>query len=314
MPHKQHLEIVELHPTFGAEVRGVDLSQPLSDDVFAEIHAAITKYGVLVFRQTSLTDGGHVAFAARFGALDDVRPYTAAGKRHRLSTEQLFDVSNLQADGSVAPLDSHRHAMNRGNALFHVDSSFNARRAGYSLLRAAALPPPATGGATEFADTRQAFADLPEERRAELVGCDYVACHSLMHSRKTASPEFLKDVDPEAYPMSRHRLVQKHEPSGRWNLYVASHVHHVEGLEKEESEKLIKELYGHAIQPKYVLSVAWENEGDLVVWDNTCVMHRATPGEYEGKYARDMRRATVHDDSSQAWGLNERKDFRQGYP
>lgn len=256
-----------------------------------------------------------MAFARRFGALDDVGPYTALGKSNRLSTPHLFDVSNLEADGSVAPVASHRHAMNRGNVLFHVDSSFNPRRAGPSLLRAARLPPRAcSGGNTEFADTRAAFDDLPEGVKGELRARGHVAAHSLMHSRKVASPEALRDVDPEAYPMGRHKLVQVHEPSGRWNLYVASHVHHVEGLEKAESDRLKDMLYQHATQEKYVVSVEWKNEGDLVVWDNTCVMHRVTPGDYEGKFVRDMRRATVHDSSSQAWGLNEHTEIRQGFP
>lgn len=241
-------------------------------------------------------------------------PYAALGKPHRLSTAQLFDVSNLEADGTVARPDSHRHAMNRGNALFHADSSFNARRAGPSLLRAAALPPAGTGGATEFADTRAAFAELSAALRDELRGGDYAAAHSLVHSRKMASPEYCRDWRPEEHPMSRHRLVQLHEPSGRWNLYIASHVHHIEGLSEAESERLRDYLYSHATQRKYVVSIDWENEGDLVIWDNTCVMHRATAGDYEGKYVRDMRRATVHDGSTQAWGLNEHTDVRQGFP
>lgn len=135
-----------------------------------------------------------------------------------------------------------------------------------------------------------------------------------MHSRKKASPEFLADVDPESHPMARHRLVQVHEPSGRWNLYIASHVHHIEGLDKEESDRLVEGLLAHATQAKYVVRVEWESEGDLVMWDNTCVMHRATEGRgYEGKYVRDMRRATVHDMSSQAWGLNDQSATQQGW-
>ncbi|KAF2085429.1 alpha-ketoglutarate-dependent 2,4-dichlorophenoxyacetate dioxygenase [Saccharata proteae CBS 121410] len=314
MPHQEHLSIIKLHPTFGAEIRGVDFAKPLDDVVFAEILDAITKYGVCVFRKTDLDDEHHVQFASRFGDLDDVKPYTAHGKKHRLSTEYLFDVSNLTETGSVAPLTSHRHAMNRGNTLFHVDSSFNACRSSYSLLRAAQLPPSGTGGNTEYADARTAWDDLTDELKKELLARDYVACHSLMHSRKMAAPEMLAHVDPTASPMSRHRLVQRHEPSGRMNLYIASHVHHVESLSEEESQALLEKLYEHAQQPRYVLSIPWENDGDLILWDNTCVMHRATTGGYEGKYVRDMRRATVHDASENAWGLNERSDFRQGYP
>ena len=97
----------------------------------------------------------------------------------------------------------------KGNNLFHVDSSFNPRRAGYSLLRAHELPPRGTGGATDYADTRTAYDELPEVLKQELLDNDYVACHSLYHSRKTASPGFLEDINPEDHFMSRHRLVQR---------------------------------------------------------------------------------------------------------
>lgn len=272
-----------------------------------------------------------MAFAGRFGELDDVSPYTQHGKKHRLAFEQLFDVSNLLEDGSVAAVSSHRAAMNKGNSLFHVDSSFNPRRGGYSLLRAHELPPKGTGGNTEYADTRTAYDDLPEDLKKELLENDYVACHSLYHSRKTASPESLPGIKPEDHFMSRHKLIQKHEPSGRMNLYIASHVHHIEGVSPEKSRHLIDVLYKHACQAKYVVSIEvsnhtpkndttstdrrqWQNNNDLIMWDNTCVMHRATGGTFEGKYKRDMRRATVHDGSIHAWGLNEQSNERMGYP
>lgn len=251
------------------------------------------------------------------------------GKKHRLQFEELFDVSNLLEDGSIAPLDSHRAAMNKvsisfqhpwsraqcsqGNSLFHVDSSFNPRRAGYSLLRAHELPPKGTGGNTEYADTRAAFDDLPEELKNELLEKDYIVDHSLYHSRKLASPDSLKDVNPEDYFMSRHKLIQRHEPSGRMNLYIAAHAHHVEGVSKEKSKEIIDTVYKHACSPKYVVSIDWQNNSDLILWDNTCVMHRAAGGSFEGKFKRDMRRATVHDGSIHAWGLNEVSNDRMGY-
>lgn len=140
--------------------------------------------------------------------------------------------------------------------------------------------------------------------------------------------------------MSRHRLVQRHEPSGRMNLYIASHVHHIEGLPAAESRALIVRLYAHACQPKYVVAIdvsdhlcpllaadcssaagpaditfgQWTDVSDLILWDNTCVMHRATGGSFEGKYVRDMRRATVHDSSPHAWGLNPPSSARMGFP
>jgi alpha-ketoglutarate-dependent 2,4-dichlorophenoxyacetate dioxygenase len=174
--------------------------------------------------------------------------------------------------------------------MFHVDSSFNPRRAGYSLLRAHELPPPGQGGNTEYADTRAAYDDLSEDLKQELLDNDYVACHSLYHSRKLASPESLPGINPEDHFMSKHKLVQRHEPSGRMNLYIASHAHHIEGVSPEKSKELLAKLYKHACQPKYVVSIDWQNNTDLLLWDNTCVMHRAAGGSFEGKYVRDMRR------------------------
>ena len=144
-----------------------------------------------------------------------------------------------------------------------------------------------------------------------------------MHSRKKAAPnsEWLKDVDPEKSPFGRHKILQIHEASGRGNLYVANHIHHLEypGSERKrvpepEGTGLIERLLAHCSQDRYVLSVEWQEEGDLVVWDNTCVMHKAGEGTFMEKYARDMRRCTVHDGSGEAWGLNERTSIRQGLP
>lgn len=125
------------------------------------------------------------------------------------------------------------------------------------------------------------------------------------HSRKVAAPEFFKDLDVSKQPMHLHKIVQKHEPSGRMNLYVAAHAHHVDGVDEAKSDALLKRLLDHTTQEKYRTSVAWENPSDLIIWDNTCVLHRAGSGTFAGKFKRDLRRTTVHDASSTAWGLND---------
>ncbi|KAJ0383122.1 hypothetical protein COL922a_011118 [Colletotrichum nupharicola] len=220
----------------------------------------------------------------------------------------------LPAIGSLVGPKSPRAQANRGNSFFHVDSSFNPRRAGYSLLLSHELPPPDVGGNTEFCDTRKAWDGLDDDFKKELLEKNYVACHSILHSKKLAAPEHFANIEPADYPMGRHRLVQKHERSGRMNLYLAMHIHPIEGLGAEESKELFEKLFEHATQDKYRVMVEWKDVGDLVIWDNTATMHRAVGGEFAYKYRRDMRRATVHDDSSQAWGLNEHKDVRQGLP
>ncbi|KAK5954769.1 hypothetical protein OHC33_004495 [Knufia fluminis] len=340
MPHAtdsqyQHIQATPLTTTFGAEITGIDFSKPVSPEVFAEVKDAITKYGVLVFRQAGLDDARHVAFSSLFGELDDIKPYIAMGRKNRFAFDELFDVSNQEDDGSLTQIGSKRHHMGLGNSIFHVDSSFNPRRAGFSLLRAHELPPPGHGGNTDFADTRTAYDDLPPPLAAILSKHDFIGAHSLMHSRKKAAPPdspHLKDVNPEDFPFGRHRIIQTHEASGRTNLYIANHLHHLEyaspqsqsfkptptqpyeRVPEPQSTELIEQLLAHATQPKYILSVEWRDPGDLVAWDNTAVMHRAGEGTFMGVYKRDMRRCTVHDGSGQAWGLNERTTKRMGLP
>jgi len=282
-----------------------------------------------------LDDARHVAFSSLFGELDDIKPYLAMGRKNRFPFDELFDVSNQEDDGSLIQIGSRRHHQGMGNGIFHVDSSFNPRRAGYSLLRAHELPPPGHGGNTDFADTRTAYSELPPTLHADLEAGDYIGAHSIWHSRKKAAPDdspWLKDVDPEDFPFGRHSILQIHEGSGRKNLYIANHLHHLEyrtprsanftptkeqpfeRVPEPTSTDIIEQLLKHATQEKYVLSVEWHNPGDLVIWDNTAVMHRAGEGTFMGKYKRDMRRCTVHDSSSQAWGCNERTTKRMGLP
>lgn len=204
--------------------------------------------------------------------------------------------------------------ISQGNSLFHVDSSFNPRRAGYSLLLAHELPPKGKGGQTAFADTRTAFDELPDNLKQELLMNDYIANHSMFHSKKVAAPEHFATLNPEDYGFGRHKLLQRHEASGRTNLYLAAHIHHLDGMERSDSDELVQKLMAHATKPEYVLEVEWDNVGDLVLWDNTCLMHRAVGGEFTTQHRRDMRRVTVHDGSSTAWGLNEKTDRRQGLP
>ncbi|RXK40267.1 hypothetical protein M231_02381 [Tremella mesenterica] len=308
------VEVKPLHPTFGAELSGVDFTKPISPETYAEIRKAIDKYGVLVARKTGLTDEAHIEFSKYFGDLDDVTPYQQAGRTHRLKYLELFDAGNIDPrTGDVAPLTDATVIGNKGNELFHVDSSFNARRAGHSLLLAWEIPPKELGGATEFSDSRTAYDDLSPEMKEKIE--DLIANHSLFHSRKTAMPEFFKDMDVEKLPMSKHKLVQVHESSGRKNLYFASYVHHLDDIPREESDAIIKELREHVYNPKYRLMIDWEEPGDLIIWDNTSVMHRATGGPFVGKYKRDMRRTTVKDMSSTKYGLNgEGADWRVGMP
>lgn len=134
----------------------------------------------------------------------------------------------------------------------------------------------------QFADSRTAYDDLSEDMKKKLDGL--VANHSLFHSRKTAMPEYFQDTDPMKLPLSKHKIIQKHEWSGRtvstgreprveaWlsralqNLYIASYVHHIEDMPMGESRALIEGLMAHVSQPKYRVTIPWESEKDMIIW------------------------------------------------
>lgn len=188
--------------------------------------------------------------------------------------------------------------------LFHVDNSYNPQRARYSILRAAEIPASSVGGNTEFVDLRRAWNELSEDWKQEILDKDYEAAHSMWHSRKLGSPEFFARLDPTKYPMARRKLVEHHD--GATTLYVPSHCHHIEGLGLEESREKLDFLFGHATQDDFVVSVPWQNPGDLIMWDNRVVLHRGRP--MEGIHRRDLRRATVRkhflkSERSSSWRL-----------
>lgn len=102
------ISIKKLHPTFAAEVTNVDFQNGITDEQMDEILAAITKYGVLVFRNTGLDDTGHVEFSRHFGELDDIKPYLTNGRKPRFPYLELFDAGNLDDEGRILEADSTR--------------------------------------------------------------------------------------------------------------------------------------------------------------------------------------------------------------
>ncbi|EXJ70800.1 uncharacterized protein A1O5_05790 [Cladophialophora psammophila CBS 110553] len=307
------LTCTPLARTFGAEVHGVDFSKPVSKETAAEIRDACNKYGVLVFRGANLNNEQQIEFTANFGEMYDVKAHMKAGRRMRFPHQpEIFDVSNLDENGNVlTELEPARVGANKGNCLWHADMAYNPRRAHYSILRAVELPPKGTGGATQYLDSRAAYDDLSEEMRRRI---DSLVCNnSLYHNRKLAAPDTFADFEPSDLPMARHKLAQMHEESGRMNLYITTYAHHFDGETIGQSRPLVNELLDHVSQEKYLLTVEWENNGDMVMWDNTAVLHRATPGgAYTTKYKRDMRRTSTKDSSSYGWGVDPNATWEAG--
>ena len=136
----------------------------------------------------------------------------------------------------------------------------------------------------------------------------------MWHNRKLAAPDFYHDVEPRDYKFAKHKLVTDHYQTGRKFLFCTTYCHHIDGKSDEESTELVNRLLAHASQKKYVQRLVWENDNDLIMWDNTAVLHRSVEGgSYLTKYIRDMRRTTSYDMGPESHGVNDpERPFRQG--
>ena len=283
------IRIKPLHPHIGAAVTGLDLARPLPHDAFAEIEAAFNRHAVLVFPGQPLSDEQQIAFSRLFGPLE-TSPEYAGSKKSRLNRPEIADISNLDPEGKVMSAADQRLLFNRGNQLWHTDSSFKHVPARCSLLSAREIPP--SGGETEFADMRAAYDALPEAKKRAIEGL--VVEHSIFRSRSLIGfTEFNEEIRRELPPVQQ-LLVRRHAGSGRKTLYLASHASHIVGWPVDEGRKLIEELVAFATQPQFVYQHRW-TVGDLVMWDDRCTMHRGRPYD-DTKYRRDMHRTTVSDE------------------
>jgi alpha-ketoglutarate-dependent 2,4-dichlorophenoxyacetate dioxygenase len=178
--------------------------------------------------------------------------------------------------------------------LWHTDLSFRQGPAKWSMLHAKAIPP--AGGDTEYADTRAAYDALPDAMKRKLEGL--VAEHSAWHSTARCGGYLPTEEERRSYPPARHKLVRRHPGSGRNTLYIGSHASHIVGMPVEEGQQLLDDLIEFATQPQFVYRQMWR-VGDLVIWDNRCTMHRATPFA-AADHVRDMRRTTIIDKAQEA--------------
>ena len=279
------IQVEPILPRFGAEISGIDITKPLDEATQAQIKAAQDKWGVTVWRNTGLDDESHVAFSRIFGHLEIApRP---TNKPPRFSRPELFDASNLDAQGNIIDNEMTRLAK-KGDRLWHTDSSFMPLRSACSLLLCHEAPK--EGGPTWFADTRSAYDDLPQAMKDLIAGLE--ADHSYFHSRMRAGFPYTEE-ELDTKPSARHPLVHVHEGSGRKALYVGAHARDIVGMDREEGRALLRELFQWATQPQYIFSVTYK-PGDMVIWDNLCSMHRG--GDYDAvNDRRDMRRTTVRE-------------------
>jgi len=281
-------EVNQLHPLFVGEVRGIDLSKPVDSDTFDALIAAWDKYAVLVLHDQDIDDAQQMAFSERLGPLARTSRVLKPGYKPRLDP-RMADISNLDENSRIMGIDNPRRLQGISNRLWHTDNAFRRTASKYSLLSARSVP--SEGGETEFADMRAAYDALPDKMKAFLE--DKIAIHSMNYSRDMLGFTQYSREERDGLPAVPHVMVRTHPGSGRKSLYLASYAHEIEGMPTPEARILIHDLIEHATQPQFVYTHRWR-DGDIVMWDNRCTMHRARA--FDGTQRRDLHRTTVMDD------------------
>ena len=282
------LTFTKLHPTFVAEVSGVELRSVHDRATLDDIRAGMDEYAILVFHDQPFTDEEQIAFAQRLDGQLHTRTGSAALGKNRLGDEAVADISNVADDGGLFKAGDRRRGYVLGNRLWHTDASFVDPAGRYSMLSAKVIPPvPAD---TEFADMRTAYDTLPDDIKRQIDGLR--AHHSVTHSRWMLGFEFTPE-ELAKLPGAIHPLVRTLPRSGRKSLYVASHASRIIDWPLPEGRLLLHDLMEHATRPDLVYRHRWR-VGDLVIWDNRATMHRACPFD-DQTHRRELRRVTTLD-------------------
>ena len=264
------LTLTPLQPRFGVEVQNFDLNG-IDETGYQAIRAAFEDHSLLLFRGQDLSDDDHLRFGRFFGPVEN----READDLKEGTDFSVPRVSNIRDDGSVTG-EMDLHTLNlKANMLWHADSTFLPIPALTNILIARVVTE--TGGATEFATTRAGWADMPESLKSRIR--DRGFWHRYGHSRKRISPELAKRQMFTKWPDQHWRSVWTNPANGAEALYVASHAFAVDGMEEADGQALIDELTEFVTKPEYVYSHTW-SVGDVLVWDQRAVLHRATPWDY----------------------------------
>jgi taurine dioxygenase len=276
---------IEVKPSAGAcgaEIHGVDLSQDLDNETFAEIHKAFLEHQVIFFRDQELTPDQHKAFGKRFGDLN-IHPH----------------YEPLEGHPEIMPVIKEAEDVNNIGDTWHSDVSFLERPPLGSILYGLELPP--VGGDTMFASQYSAHDGLSEGLRETLGKMKAVHSSRILSDPETAkkrnesrSTRLREDTQLGEDIETLHPVVRTHPETGRKALFVnLPFTIGFEDMTEEESAPLLKYLFTESAKPEYTCRFRWE-PGSIAFWDNRCVLHYAL-NDYHG-HRRCMHRVTVNGD------------------
>jgi taurine dioxygenase len=276
------IEVAPLSPACGAQIKGLDLTQPLSAGELRAVKDAWAKHLVLVFRGQSLTQDDQLRFASYFGELGSRKKAPAALRSRTEGTQQDHEkvllVTNIKVDGE--PIG----AFGDGEFWFHIDSGYTPRPYKYTFLYALELP--STGGNTLFSNMYKAYEAVPPALKEKLAGKKALHIHEYNRARQANHCGDISGI-----PHHYHPVFVTHPDTGRKTLFVDRLMTtRIEGLDAAESDAILNELYAIGERREFIFEHEWKL-GDFLMWDNRCTIHART--DFPKEERRLLRRCTV---------------------
>ena len=276
-----------LKPRLGAEISGLDLTQPMSDTTFAALYRTFLDAKVLLFPARELPPAAQVAFARRFG---EVQVHVMS-MYHADGFPELYRLSNLDADGR--PNGKHP---DKGTLVWHTDGSWRRVTGQATIIYGEVVPE--VGGETHFCDMAGAWDRLSAAWQQRLAGLR--AIHNLDFSRtRRHGTDLMTEAQKREAPPVDQPIVRRHPETGRTCLYLGDHAESIVGMPYDEGRALIEEVNALAVShPDLIYAHRWQPQ-QLLLWDNRSVMHKATPYDPVTQ-GRVVRRCTVLGEVPQA--------------
>lgn len=273
------LAVRPLTPLLGAEISGVDLAGGVEGALFQSLYRAFLRYQVLLFPPQDLPPARQVEFARRFGEVQ----IHVMDQYHADGFPQLYRLSNLDENGRP----NGRHP-DKGTLAWHTDGSWQRVTGQATIIYGEVMPE--SGGETHFCDMYGAYERLDASWKARIAALR--AVHNLDFSRnRRHGEEPMTEAQRLARPPVDHPIVRTHPETGRKCVYLGDHAESIVGMPYDEGRALIEELNALIVHPDLSYEHRWTTR-EMIVWDNRCVLHRATPYD-ETNQGRVIRRCTV---------------------
>lgn len=277
--------IKNLGTTLGVEIIGFNLKKNIDKNIIGQVSDLLSQFSVVVIRDQNITNEQHINFSEYFGDLEVTKAGTnGAGSK-------LIILQNFDEDGNIVPPTDRQRLNNLANQEWHSDSSFKKIPSKLSILSAKMIP--AKGGNTEFLSMRAVYNALPKKLKSNIE--DKVCWHDYSYGRSKIDANLVTADEKKALPPVKQKLVLNNKKYGK-SLYIGAHCSKIDGMNDDESQNLLDEIYEYIDNESHVYSHIWKPY-DLIMWDNRAVLHRATP--IKGKIEkRLMVRTTVAGEAS----------------